>query len=379
MRNRVRALIAAAAALLSAGVWLSAVSGEPAGAAPAAAPGDAPARLAAAPGRPEAGYVPITPQAQRCIEKGLQYLALTQQEDGAWGGESWPKNTGITGFALLAFLAGGDAPGEGQYGAQVQKTVDFLVDQIKPSGLCSTKWTSYGPMYEHALATLALCEAYGMSPREDMRAHLRRAVDIIVRSQHPDGGWRYLPVPSGDSDISVTVCQVMALRAARNAGFAVPKETIDRAVEYVHRCAQADGAFGYQPGYSTGTFPCTAAGITTLYGAGAYQDKQIELGMAHLFRVAPDVGSQTHWADAEHYFYGHYYGIQAAYQAGGKHWEAWYPKIRDALVTHQDRDGGWDEGGYLHKHTGNIGRTYATACALIVLQAPKRYLPIFHR
>jgi hypothetical protein len=325
-----------------------------------------------------AGYVEITPEAERAIARGLKYLAGTQQEDGAWGNDQWPKHTGISGFCLMALLSSGSTPGEGPYGAECQKAVDFLLEQIKPSGFCATKWTSYGPMYGHAVATLALSECYGMAPREDMREKLRKAVDVIVRSQHPDGGWRYLPVPTGDSDISVTVCQVMALRSARNAGFTVPKGTIDRAVEYVRRCARPDGSFSYQVG-GTPTFACTAAGLTTLFGAGVYHDKQLELSTAYLSRNAPDVDGQTRWAESGHYFYGHYYAIQAMYQAGGKHWENWYPKIRNALVKNQDRDGGWDEGVYVAKKTGNIGRVYATASALTILQAPKRYLPIFQR
>jgi len=332
--------------------------------------------------RPVAGYVKISPEVQRTIDKGLQYLALTQQDDGAWGGDHWPKHAGISGFCLMALLSSGSTPGEGPYGAEAQKAVDFLVEQVKPSGFIATKWTSYGPMYGHAVAALSLSETYGMSPREDMRPKLRSAIDVIIKSQHPDGGWRYLPVPTGGSDISVTVCQVMALRSARNAGFTVPKATIDRAVDYVRRCAQDDGSFSYQAGSTWRggiTFPCTAAGLTTLYGAGAYDDKRLELGLARLFRIAPDIDQRTRWAESGHYFYGHYYAIQAMYQAGGKYWEEWYPKIAKALVDRQGRDGGWDEGAYVHKKSGNIGRPYATAMALTILQAPKRYLPIFHR
>ena len=84
-----------------------------------------------------------------------------------------------------------------------------------------------GPMYEHGFATLFLAEVYGMSPRDDMRDKLARAVDLIVRTQNAEGGWRYQPRRE-DADISVTICQVMALRAARNAGLKVPNETVDR-------------------------------------------------------------------------------------------------------------------------------------------------------
>ena len=99
-------------------------------------------------------------------------------------------------------------------------------------------------MYGHGFATLYLAEVYGMSPRDDLREKLARAVELIVRTQNAEGGWRYQPRPE-DADISVTICQVMALRAARNAGLRVPRETIDRCVDYVKRSQNADGGFRY--------------------------------------------------------------------------------------------------------------------------------------
>ena len=99
-------------------------------------------------------------------------------------------------------------------------------------------------MYGHGFATMFLAECYGMSPRPELREKLAKAVKIIVNSQNKEGGWRYQPVRA-DADISVTVCEIMALRAARNAGLFVPNETIDRAIDYVKRSQNADGGFMY--------------------------------------------------------------------------------------------------------------------------------------
>ena len=71
-----------------------------------------------------------------------------------------------------------------------------------------------------------------------------------------------------------------------------------------------------------------------------------------------------------HYFYGHYYAVQAMWTAGGDYWTSWYPAIRDELIAAQQNDGSWDDGICPH---------YATAMACIILQVPNNYLPILQR
>ena len=244
---------------------------------------------------------------------------------------------------------------------------DFLLDEAQPSGLFSVEGTvSRGPMYEHGFATLFLAEVYGMSPRDDLRDKLTRAVDLIVRTQNAEGGWRYQPRPE-DADISVTVCQVMALRAARNAGLTVPTETIDRSIDYVKRCQNADGGFRYVPTPGESAFPRSAAGIVALYSAGIYEGAEISRGLTYLdqFRPRPE----RPWQD-NYFFYGHYYAVQAMWQAGGEHWDKWYPAIRDVLIANQRPDGSWAD---------PISQEYGTAMACIVLQMPDNSVPIFQR
>ena len=157
------------------------------------------------------------------------------------------KNNGINAVCVLAFLGRGHVPGRGPYQQVVGRGITFLLATQDSQGVYRSPKPSHGPMYEHALATLAMIEAYGHKPSPTMRTSVQKAVNLIVRAQSDIGGWRYQPVPN-DADLSVTVMQVVALRAALNARLHVPSETIDKARLYVKACVVADGGFGYQPG-----------------------------------------------------------------------------------------------------------------------------------
>ena len=144
-------------------------------------------------------------------------------------------------------------------------------------------------MYGHGFATMFLAECYGMSPRPELREKLAKAVKIIVNSQNKEGGWRYQPVRA-DADISVTVCEVMALRAARNAGLFVPNETIDRSIDYVKRSQNADGGFMYMIQGGESAFPRSAAAVAALYSAGIYKGPEIAKGLDYLVQFIPAEG-----------------------------------------------------------------------------------------
>jgi len=261
-------------------------------------------------------------------------------------------------------MSNGDLPGRGEYGPQVERALNFVLSNVHENGLIAAD-TSHGPMYGHGFATLFLAEIYGMTGDNRTREALVKAVRLIIGSQNSEGGWRYQPVPD-EADVSVTICQVMALRAARNAGIKVPKETIDQAVEYVRRCQNADGGFRYMLNSGNSAFPRSAAGVVTLYYAGIYEDQAIDRGLEYLMEYTPGEGHST-----PHYYYGQYYAVQAMYMAGGKYWRKWFPAIREELLRRQsDSDGHWE---------GQGGKAYGTAMALIILQMPNRYLPIFQK
>jgi len=311
----------------------------------------------------------ITPEMTRSVDRGLAYLASSQNDDGSFGRGRYGRHVGIASLAALAVMADGNLPGRGRYGEQVTRALEFVLANKSESGLLAVESTT-GPMYGHGFATLFLGEIYGMNPNDSrVRDALVRAIDLILNSQNDEGGWRYNPVPY-DADVSVTICQVMAMRSARNAGIKIPKDTIDRAVRYVRDCQNADGGFRYmrQPGSSA--WPRAAAGVASLFYAGVYEDDSIERGLEYLSSnsmIANTGGPQMQ----AHYFYGQYYATQAMYLAGGDRWEQWWSRVRDELIAMQSDDGSWID----HQ----AGESYATAMALIVLQMPNRYLPIFQR
>ena len=309
----------------------------------------------------------ITPGAAKAIDRGLAALASRQDDDGSFGSGGYSRNVAVCALAGMAFMSGGSTPERGPYGANVEHCVDFILANMQESGFITVPGaSSHGPMYGHGFATLFLAECYGMSPRNDLRESLSKAVNLIVNTQNSQGGWRYQP-QRRDADISVTIAQVMALRAARNSGFFVPREVIDRSVDYVKRSQNADGGFMYMIQGGQSAFPRSAAGVVALYSAGIYDSPEIKKGLAYLMQFLPQAGDFNR---ESHYFYGHYYAVQAMWHAGGDYWNKWYPAIRDALVARQSDDGSWMD---------SICLEYGTAMASIILQMPNNYLPIFQR
>jgi prenyltransferase beta subunit len=311
----------------------------------------------------------LTTESQKRIDSGLAWLAARQFKDGSFGtGGAYGRNVAVSALCGIAFLSSGSTPGRGQYGRHVQKTVDFILASATPSGFINDKASeSHGPMYGHGFATLFLAEVYGMTARKDVREKLEKAAKLIIKTQNKDGGWRYHPEAS-EADISVTVCQIMALRAARNCGIFVPKQTVDRCIDYVKRCQNPrDGGFRYRlKARRDSLFPRSAAGIVALYSAGVYEGREIDRGLKYLMRYIPQ---GAFFQSGDHYFYGQYYAVQAMWQAGGTFWDRWFPAIRDELLRSQKKDGSWDY--------RTICDEYGTAMALIVLQVPNNYLPIF--
>lgn len=314
----------------------------------------------------------ITAQQQRAVEKGLEYLARRQNRSGAWGTDYGASNghAGISALAGLAFMSAGNLPGRGKYGENVQRCLDYVLANCQESGLIASD-NSHGSMYGHGFATLFLGEIYGMSPNEEVKEKLQRAVRLIQKTQNGEGGWRYNPVPM-DADISVTICEIMALRAARDAGLKVEKQTIDTAIKYVRRCQNPDGGFSYMAGQGSGSaFPRSAAGVASLYYAGVFEGNDLKRGLDYLKQFTPQgAGGNAMDNAGGFYFYGNYYAAQAMFLAGGDYWAAYFPAIREELIRRQNKTtGSW---------SGEAGEDYATAMALIILQMPNRYLPVFH-
>ena len=162
-------------------------------------------------------------------------------------------------------------------------------------------------MYGHAFALMFLAECQKAAPKDEIKEKIDRAVKLIVKSQNKEGGWRYLPKP-GDADLSVTVTQLMALAAVRDAGVDVPKEVIDRAIDYVKKSQNDDGGFRYLLQGGTSGFARSAAAVTALYRAGADGDRE-EVRKGYDY-VAKFPAGETIGQPEVFYFYGHYYAAQ---------------------------------------------------------------------
>jgi hypothetical protein len=324
--------------------------------------------LADLPDPEKSGAQMITPTAAKSIDSGLSFLGRQQQADGSFGSGSFRGNVAICGLAGMAFLSSGSTPDRGPYGKHLSRCVEYLLAQTQESGfIVRGESSGYGPMYGHGYALLFLTEVYGMAPQPELREKLSKAVQVVVNSQNKEGGWRYQPQRM-DADISVTVTQVMALRAAKNAGLHVPHETVDRSIEYVKRSQNADGGFMYmlsQGGASE--FARSAAGVVALNSAGIYEGPEIDKGLGYLMQFVPQPGVVR---QENYYFYGHYYAVQAMWHAGGPRWSRWFPAVRDELLAMQRPNGSWCD---------PISDDFATAMALIILQTPNNYLPIFQR
>jgi hypothetical protein len=335
---------------------------------PAPAKKTAPAARAVAKNPNQVKGDEITPAQKQAVDKGLAWLAKRLQENGSLnaGVAGYSSHAGITALAGLAFMQAGNLPGRGKYGKEVQQCLDYVLASCQRSGLISSD-NSQGPMYGHGFATLFLGEVYGMTGNEEVKEKLQRAVQLIQKTQNPEGGWRYQPAPY-DADISVTICEVMALRAARDAGIKVEKEVVDKSIQYVKSCQGADGGFAYQPtmrGPGSG-YARTGAGVASLYYAGVFEGGEIDRGLKYLKNFMP--GKSADQASEGMYFYGNYYVTQAMFLAGGDYWAEFYPAVRDQLISRQAPDGSWQ---------GEAGADYATAMALIILQMPNRYLPVY--
>jgi hypothetical protein len=309
----------------------------------------------------------ITANIDGAIRSGLKFLAGRQTEEGAFGAEGYRRNVAVVSLSGMAFMARGSTPSRGPYGEVVNRCTRYILSNCQENGFIGAdEYQSHGPMYGHGFSTLYLAEVFGMWPDTQLREQLTAAVRLIVQSQNPDGGWRYQPEPT-EADISVTVCQVMALRAARNSGIYVPNATIERSVAYVKACQNPDGGFGYTPQSQQSLFPRSAAGVVAMYSAGIYQGEEVRRALAYL---EPASGRMDQLKDQANFLYGQYYAAQTMWHAGGAKFQRWYAAISRTLLKSQRPNGSW---------SNDICAEYGTAMACLILQTPSNYLPIFQR
>jgi Squalene-hopene cyclase C-terminal domain len=301
------------------------------------------------------------------ICSGLSFLVAQQNEDGSFRSAEQGGWIGVCALAGLALLSRGVRSGVGEAGLVLRKIGKYVLSQVQSSGFISnSQKKSHGPMYDHGFGTLFLAELLGTDNDLQIRPKLSDAVRLIRDTQNEQGGWRYNPAPN-DADLSVTVCQMMALRAARNAGLGVAKQTIDQAVDYVRRSQNPDGGFMYQLRGGESRFPLTAAAIVALYNAGIYDGPEIDNAFQYLLSNATANNSLKR---NNFYFYAHYYSAQAFWLRGGQQWESWYGTLKKSLKAMRNPRGGWFDYN---------SSEYGTAMACLILNMPRSVLPIFQR
>jgi hypothetical protein len=336
----------------------------------------------------------MTPQSQQALARGLAWLARAQGPEGNWNS----NDLGLVSTGVLAFLADGHLPGRGRYGETVQRGLEYVLRNAKPSGLLNIAEGQRG-MYNHGLSTFMLGQVYGMTGDSRVGAVLDRALKMTMQTQCDDGGWDYQARrQERGHDLSLAVMQALALRSAVDSGLEVAPEAVELAIKSVraHYTARGcpreaseeeqqkhPGQFTYTPGQGEGTAAMAAAGIVCLQEFGQYDDWRIAKNIERIAlemnnHVTPQDQGQNHricFNDA----YTLYYVAQAIYQVGGDPWRQFYPRLRDNLVVNQHREpnrpdeGSWNEG---ERVSGMPGKLYTTAVGCFVLAIPNRYLPI---
>ncbi|MGH7143755.1 MAG: hypothetical protein ACREJ2_06400 [Planctomycetota bacterium] len=341
------------------------------------------ARLAAA----DSGEVELRTPQLRAIERGQRYLVSRMNPNGYFGNGDG-KSVAVSAAGILALMVTGNMPGEGHYGRQVGAAVRYLLSQSQERGLLAPLNTGQ-PMYHHGLGCLAVAEFWGQTMDPACKKVLKDGINLDIRTQNNRGGWRYQPRNTrNDDDISVTVMQAMALRAARNSGISVPVDTIKDAVNYIKECKTSTNndlhlpGFSYTPG-GNATFSTTAAGCMSLMICGEYKTDDVKDGLDYLNKSREAKDDQQRW-----YIYGHFYAAQAMYQAGGDYWRNWYqnglgaagshvPGIAEELTSLQQVTGENAGSFNIKQRTGPA--IYDDAMCVLILGIPYRYLPIYQR
>lgn len=322
----------------------------------------------------------------KAVDRALEMLHKTQDRSaGSWGaGRVSRQNIAISSLCVMAFLSAGHVPGEGKYGATIERGVRWVLDQQRPNGVLAADGEGEQEMYHHGIATLMLAEVCGMLDGElgpPVRRGVEKAVAVILRAQRVGGvhggGWRYRVQHVQGSDISVTGWQVMALRAAKNLGCDVPARAIDNAIAYIKSCQEArrgfdHGGFRYMP-YSRVTVPCTGTSVLALELCGKDEHRSDEVLRGANYLIKRD--NLPEW-EGFHFFYGIYYGAQATFQVGGNYWSEYRSHLHRVLLRNQSTSGAWASSrGY----EANYGANYGTAMAVLALTVEYRYLPIYQR
>jgi hypothetical protein len=333
---------------------------------------------------------------ERAVARGLAWLAKQQRPDGSWmfDGDKKAEVVAATGMALLPFLAAGETHKAGhKYQKTVYNGLAFLLKSLPQSGGMAGKFTGAGDMYAHAIGTVALCEAYGMTKdKAFLLGGAQAAINHIVKGQGTNGSWGYQAGTNGDT--SIVGWQVQALEAAKlSKDIVVPDATFKQAIKFLDLAGAGSrkSAYGYQD--NAGARPATAltsVGLLCRYyidGWGPDNAGMAE-GVSGLMKISPGPGAKPAFD-----MYLFYYATQVVHFFEGEEWKTWNegPKqadggrkggMRDWLIDTQFKKegantGSWDpDVGFVGRHCGRLG---TTAMALLTLEVYYRHLPLYKR
>lgn len=322
------------------------------------------------------------------VEKGIQFLVAQQKPNGSINDRG--HENAMTALAIMAMASAGHQPVDlTREGIAMTRALNFLLSEGRQDVQGYFGASDGSRMYGHGIVTLMLTEMLGMGvdATMDRKVHdaCEKAIELIVRSQRVKkgaiarGGWRYTP-DSGDSDLSVTVWQLMALRSAKNDGLDIASKTIDDAIGYLKRSftSPLDGqgnpreiknGFSYEPNGGGASFTMTAAGLLAMQVCGQYESPLVAGSADWLLDHPPQ------WSD-RFILYGLYYFAQGMHQRGGEQAETAAKIVSEMLLAKQKENGSWESSGGEEQ---NAGAVYCTSMAILSLSVKYHYLPIYQR
>lgn len=336
-----------------------------------------------------------THESENAISLAVIWLAHHQSRDGSWSLQDYTKQckdrtctgtgaqesiSAATAMGVLPFLGAGIThTGKSKYAPIVQHAVYWLVNHQKPDGDLSAGASQQ--MYSHALATIALCEAYGMTNDKLVGAAAQKGINFIVAAQNPKtGGWRYHPGEDGDT--SVTGWQLMALKSGQMAKLNVNPAVFDGVKRWLMAVAKAapgegsagSGQFSYQPeGAATPTMSAVGL-LCNQYLRAGRADPVIVGGVKYLMANQPSEQTQN--------IYYWYYAAQVMHNMNDKDWDKWNRTMRTVLINTQVREGcaagSWDPDKPVRDAWGPAGgRVMMTSLSALTLEVYYRYLPLY--
>ena len=275
-----------------------------------------------------------------------------------------------TAMALLAFQGDGHTHLAGDYQAEVAKAWRAMLKQQDGNGSFFREGDEHHRFYTHAMATIAICELYGMTKDSKFRAPAQKALNFLFNTQDRDGGWRYY-IKDG-SDTSVTGWVVMALQSGLMAGLTVQSSALLDIGKYLDQATTDGGSqYAYLPGH-VAKISMTAEGLLCRQYLGWKRaDPRLTRGADIV------VAQPINWNDKDIYYW--YYATQVMHHMEGEYWKKWNLVMRDVLPRNQTKTGkergSWSPAGDPWQLHG--GRLYSTCLCIYMLEVYYRHLPIY--